>query len=212
VSHNNNEKQLDMDTAISYHNKLTADNPTYYHTAFDNKTIDMFDQLFLTTDCNRVLEVGFGSGMTALHMLWQDRGIRYKAIDDDEGALKNMRLMNGWFGEQFAYEIVNSKEYNLQSDITEYGKYDLVILNGSEELEDVKDDIAMAVRSNPKYIFVDNTENLDVYNGIKFYLNQEDFGYRWYKNIMYNRAWFDKYTGNYVVKEVNVSLLEKEEL
>jgi hypothetical protein len=209
VSYNNGEKQLDMDTAISYHSKLTADNPTYYHTAFDNRTIDMFDQLYLVTECNRVLEVGFGSGMTALHMLWQDRTMRYKAIDNDEGALKNMRLMNGWFGEQFGSEIVDSKEYDLQSDINEHGTYDLVILNGSTELEDIKKDIAMAVRAQPNYILLDDAANLDVYDGIKFYLNLEDFGYRYYKNLIYSRAFFDKKNGNYVVQPTNMTLLVK---
>tara|TARA_A200000159_G_scaffold34987_1_gene31461 strand:- start:1839 stop:2474 length:636 start_codon:yes stop_codon:yes gene_type:complete len=210
VIHSNEEKQFTTDIAISYHSQLTSDNPQYYHTAFDNTTIDMFDQLFLTTDCNRVLEVGFGSGMTALHMLWQDRGIRYKAIDDDEGALRNMRLMNGWFGEQFAYEIVGSQEYDLQSDINEYGRYDMVILNGSEDLEVVKDDIAMAVRANPDHILVNNTENPEVYRGLKHHLDQEDFGYKYYKNLIYNRAFFDKYTGNYVIQSVNMSMLERE--
>ena len=155
-----NEKKLEVhsiDEAIDRYQALVADMPaprTVY--AFDNRTVDFFDQLYLQTKPSYVLEVGFGHGTCAMQMLWQNPELKYHAIEIDPKFQPQLDLIKGWYGDRFTYTIADSQEYNITEDPL-MSQYDLVILNSHyPDTNELSNDIQMAITCEAEWLFVDN--------------------------------------------------------
>lgn len=188
----NQDKIWDTETAMRNYNELTKDRPrTRVAYGFDNQTNDFFDQLFLVTDARNIFEIGMGHGTFAYHYLWQSHNINYKAIDNDPKWTENAELLEGWFGDRFSFDVVDSQTYNMQEDPNR-DTYDMLICNGSyPDTNELTNDIQLGVVAGVDWIFVDNLNRQTIRRALTWCEDENpQFPYELETTCMYKKEGF----------------------
>lgn len=212
VGHNPN-KIIDTVTNIERHQALVRDmqeHTDYTYTAYDNRTVDFIDQLYLYTGATNVFEVGIGSGCWALQYLIQSEDIQYKGIDYNPVWQPNMDLLEGWFGDRFSYELHDYTIYPMAEDPNRTN-YDLLVLNGDVTggmFSHVNKQLALAEQSQPDWILLRDCNRDTVEEVLGHHLRDENWQYQWDYSVLNREKWYDQ-DRNLQETLVNSALLKK---
>lgn len=112
----------------------------------------------------KVLEVGFNAGASALMFLSINPKLIYSSVDVQENAKSIGYLAARFFG--FNFRKINSKLIN-PGMVSFCSGYDLIFLDGDHSEDGVRSDIEMALAFKPKYILFD-----DVFHPSHFYIHK----------------------------------------